>query len=355
MQDLPGCIFTIGRLRVIAATVAGSPKEKRIMAPLSSLIILFMAAALIVTACGDSTPTATQAPTVPPRVEEGTLEEGAGPEAFLYFMEASSGKYVARDNAGSSDFELIISDPEPLVVFFTDRPHRKAGHEPLEDFIAAWDARGFGDVPPNVTLVVPATKSAMQTVLVAVISGPRWDAETQELAFDGSLIHAHEVAGQAYSQEAIAEVPESLGAVFLFIDTVSIGGCDLGPRALCSQANLSGADLGGLDLHESSLWGTDLSGANLRETNLREANLSGANLSEADLSGANLILADLSWADLTGANLTGANLYLADLTLADLTGADLTGANPSLATICATTMPNGLQSWTDCPPIRRLE
>ena len=56
--------------------------------------------------------------------------------------------------------------------------------------------------------------------------------ETQELAFDGSLIRAHEVAGQGYSQEATAAVPESLAAVFFSSTPSATGvlGRELPPR-----------------------------------------------------------------------------------------------------------------------------
>jgi hypothetical protein len=89
-----------------------------------------------------------------------------------------------------------------------------------------------------------------------------------------------------------------------------IGGCEIGPGADCTGADLSGADLTGV-------------------------NLAGADLTEADLSGADLTDADLAGADLTGTNLTGATLD----------GTDLNGA-----TICGTIRTDGSVDDRDCPP-----
>ena len=182
-------------------------------------------------------------------------------------------------------------------------------------------------MPPNATLVVPATASAEQTVLVAEIRSPRW-AEAQELVFDGSVIHAHKVAGQGYSQEATAEVPESLESVFLFIDTVSEG-CVPGRAAICP----------GQDFSESNL-----SGANFSFSNLIMADLTGAFLDSADLTGAFLISATLEQAILREANLAGSNLSGANLAGANLTDADLTGA-----VFCNTVLPDGSISNANCP------
>lgn len=172
-------------------------------------------------------------------------------------------------------------------------------------------------MPPNATLVVPATASAEQTVLVAEIRSPRW-AEAQELVFDGSVIHAHKVAGQGYSQEATAEVPESLESVFLFIDTVSEG-CVPGRAAICPGQDFS-------------------------ESNLSGANFSFSNLFMADLTGAFLISATLEQAILREANLAGSNLSGANLAGANLTDADLTGA-----VFCNTVLPDGSISNANCP------
>jgi len=129
-------------------------------------------------------------------------------------------------------------------------------------------------------------------------------------------------------------------------------GCEIGPRARCAGADLSGldlrfADLSEADLRGARLVGTDLENANLSGAQLERATLIGTDMADAhlwgtnlrgalilacDLESASLIFADLSGADVLGsdlesADLTGVNLGRASLRGSDLESADLTAAN----------------------------
>jgi Pentapeptide repeats (8 copies) len=96
-------------------------------------------------------------------------------------------------------------------------------------------------------------------------------------------------------------------------------GCEIGPKARCA-----GADLSGLDLRFADLRGADLRGARLIGTDFENADLSGAQLERATLIGT-----DLPDARLLATNLRGALVRSCDLESSDLTGADLTGADMS--------------------------
>jgi uncharacterized protein YjbI with pentapeptide repeats len=86
----------------------------------------------------------------------------------------------------------------------------------------------------------------------------------------------------------------------------TVNGCEIRPKAKCSNFILTEADLSDVDLSNASLYKADLSGANLSDSNLNYADLQEADLSDANLQGARLYGADLREANLTGANFRGA-------------------------------------------------
>jgi len=86
----------------------------------------------------------------------------------------------------------------------------------------------------------------------------------------------------------------------------TVNGCEIRPKAKCSNVVLTEADLSDVDLSNASLYRSDLSGANLSDANLNYADLQEADLSDANLQGARLYGADLREANLTGANFRGA-------------------------------------------------
>ena len=86
----------------------------------------------------------------------------------------------------------------------------------------------------------------------------------------------------------------------------TVNGCEIRPKAKCSNFILTEADLSDADLSNASLYKADLSGANLSAANLNYVDFQEADLSGANLQGARLYGADLRDANLTGANLRGA-------------------------------------------------
>ena len=187
-------------------------------------------------------------------------------------------------------------------------------------------------------------------------------------------------------------------AAKIYLSGADLNGANLSSLTLnkinLSKANLNKAELNNSKLNDANLKNAQLRGAKLRATQLKNANLQSANLQKADLSGANLQGADLSHANLTeailiganlgwdvntvnprrdlrsgstanntkfnGANLTrahlrGAELDHAHLNNVDLTEADLTGARSMEtaeiegATLCKTTMPEGVVDSRSCP------
>ena len=70
------------------------------------------------------------------------------PAQLLFVLSAKSGD-IAR--SGQS-YRLTLNTVDPHVLWFTDRPNRKAGFVPLTHFLASW-TKVFADSPPNGALV----------------------------------------------------------------------------------------------------------------------------------------------------------------------------------------------------------
>jgi len=120
------------------------------------------------------------------------IDEGKNPQ-YLFVLSPESGTYA--------DGKLTLNNV-PLVVYFSDRPNRIAGHISLEKFVEMWGKgeNNFKDDPPNATLSIldeHGTKNA-----VVEISNPVQMKET--VTFTADILQG--------------SIPASFPAGTLFID-----------------------------------------------------------------------------------------------------------------------------------------
>ncbi len=64
--------------------------------------------------------------------------------------------FVISGTSGSLDGDKLTLNGVPNVIYFSDRPARKAGHLSVSEFIEMWDkgVDSFKADPPNATLSV---------------------------------------------------------------------------------------------------------------------------------------------------------------------------------------------------------
>jgi len=83
--------------------------------------------------------------------------------------------FVISGTSGSLDGDTLTLNGVPNVIYFSDRPARKAGHLSLEKFVEMWDKGddSFKADPPNATLSVLKKDGTNNTVveLTSVESG----------------------------------------------------------------------------------------------------------------------------------------------------------------------------------------
>jgi hypothetical protein len=92
--------------------------------------------------------------------EKPAGEAGAG---LLFVQSVSSG--------GFSGDELTLSDADPLILYFSDRPQRLAGHMTVKRFLRLWEEGrdSFGKNPPNAVLSVLDDRG-VENVVVELLS-----------------------------------------------------------------------------------------------------------------------------------------------------------------------------------------
>lgn len=125
---------------------------------------------------------------------ETVINEGETAQ-YLYAISAKSGTY--------KDGKLELKDA-PLVVYFSDRPHRVAGMLSLEVFAQGWD-KGPGSFradPPNATLSIKG-EDGVDKVIVE-LGNPNVDVEKASITFDTRVLDG--------------DMPGSFGKSTLFVE-----------------------------------------------------------------------------------------------------------------------------------------
>lgn len=111
---------------------------------------------------------------------------------------------VLSATSGSLKGNILTLNGVPNVIYFTDRPARKAGHLSLSNFVRMWDKGkdSFKTDPPNAALSVLKEDEA-KTVVV-------------------ELMGVEQKSGSVVFKVAVKEgnVTESFDASSLFIDTI---------------------------------------------------------------------------------------------------------------------------------------
>ncbi|MCH9644765.1 MAG: hypothetical protein K0U23_07915 [Gammaproteobacteria bacterium] len=100
--------------------------------------------------------------------------------SFLFVLSAKEGAF---QKSGKSN-TLTLTDLDPHVLWFTDRPNRKAGFMSIQKFIVDW-AKNFKGDPSNAGLVhadMSYTRGGKQAPIAIELMNPRMSGGT--LQFD---------------------------------------------------------------------------------------------------------------------------------------------------------------------------
>ena len=161
-----------------------------------------IAALLVVAGCGDDDNSSS---------DDANAAVTAGGDLFTQNTHTGTLEPIAgRDDV----FTLTLDQPSPDVTVFTDRPVRSAATEPLADFVDQWDARGFGEDPPNAALVLDQEPDDADTA-VFKLADPSYDKTSGTVSYTAT--HVRGGTSSLPSDEDI-DPPPSFEDAHLFID-----------------------------------------------------------------------------------------------------------------------------------------
>ena len=104
--------------------------------------------------------------------------------------------FVLSATSGSLKGDTLTLNGVPNVIYFSDRPARKAGHLSLEKFVEMWDKGddSFKTDPPNATLSVLKKDGAKDVVVELISVVQKSDSVIFKVAvLEGSITgHFHE-------------------------------------------------------------------------------------------------------------------------------------------------------------------
>jgi len=86
---------------------------------------------------------------------------------------------------------LRLSTVNPSTLFFSDRPERIVGHEPIEDFVEEWGLGedSFASNPPNAVLSILVGPKPQE--ITVVLNNPR--LENADLVYDVKVLDGEKV------------------------------------------------------------------------------------------------------------------------------------------------------------------
>jgi len=203
---------------------ADKPSTEDTMTRILSICLMLMLATTPVMALDlDDQGRLRQKRDVPSRAAGHVIDSKENPE-YLFVLSASSGSY---------DGETLTLNDVPLVIYFSDRPERIAGHMSLEKFVESWGqgADGFKTDPPNATLSILAEEGSEDVVVelsnpvvqgnsikldVRVLNGKMpSNFDVCSLFVDGGGVTDGIVPIGSSSPKVVAEAPaEAMGTVY---------------------------------------------------------------------------------------------------------------------------------------------
>ncbi|MFN8216644.1 MAG: hypothetical protein U0R71_08615 [Solirubrobacterales bacterium] len=139
---------------------------------------------------------------------------GRSAGSLLYVQQTGS---ASLERLGHGTYRLRLTGVSPRVATFTDRPHRRAGSQRLERFLASWGANGFAGDPPNAALVLDHAPTARDVALLT-LSHPHYDRARQTLTYRATPLRGRDPALASFGRRADPVTAGRLGAASLFID-----------------------------------------------------------------------------------------------------------------------------------------
>lgn len=132
---------------------------------------------------------------------------------YLFTQTAGAGTF---ENVGDDEYILTLTNVNPNVVYFSDRPVRDAGEFGIVQFLNELSFE-IGN-PPNAAIVAE-TVDGEEITVVAELMQPIYDRDTEKLIYKAVVLH--DASGQLAQYGSSDVIPESFIKATLLIDGCS--------------------------------------------------------------------------------------------------------------------------------------
>jgi hypothetical protein len=158
------------------------------------------------------------------QADNGTAEEK--PVSFMFVQTAQSGTLVpvaGEDNR----YTLTLMGASPQTIAFSDRPERVVVQAPMQKFLDGMCFRPKNG--PNAALEI-LEASENEDVAVVELFDPVYDAASQTLKYNVSIIEQPDLSYAVFNERADKSLPTRFGPAALLIDDCkdSTMSCDVG-------------------------------------------------------------------------------------------------------------------------------
>ena len=149
----------------------------------------------------------------------GDADDLSDDHSVLFTQSATSG---SLKSSGGNRMTLTLRGVAPQVVWFQDRPDRRAGQMSATGFVSRWRSFGFGSDAPNAALTLLDAPNNADTVVVELLRRPRYNPArgTMTYVVRGLSDTSGKLAG--FEDDADAAAPARFGAASLFIDDAQV-------------------------------------------------------------------------------------------------------------------------------------
>jgi hypothetical protein len=188
--------------------------------PVFVILLVVLVAGVCVAGCTTNTQNSDPAALSPP-IQSPSSSTGANQSepGILFVQESPSGYLVP---AADGTYQLTLLKVYPYTTFFSDKPEHLAKFYPMNDYLGGvnWS------VEPPAAISRPDAKES-EDILIITLSNPRYDNAKNELIYTVAVTADYNGNGlKELAVKSDPALPEELGRVVLFIDSVSMSRSD---------------------------------------------------------------------------------------------------------------------------------
>lgn len=112
------------------------------------------------------------------------------------FIQSASKAVIEQVPSHPDQYQLILTQIQPFVSYFSDRPNRITGIIPVNQFLDIWKNgnNSFSKVPPNVGVSgskIHGFFNKTATSFVLELSHPRYDLKNKSLSYDVKFLSSN--------------------------------------------------------------------------------------------------------------------------------------------------------------------